>query len=162
MIVAANLKWPWLAETAARLRSRSARRRMTKFGLVGATGVGVNLAVFTLLTHVFQLHYLLAGPIGIETALISNYLLNNNWTFSDRSSGFASWAGLGRYHVVSIGATLINMAVLHVLAGSFGVPPLLANLVGIGVATSWNFLLSVNWTWRPRTVLVAAPAPVRN
>src|SRR5207302_1960754 len=111
------------AHILGRLKRRSALERMTKFGVVGASGVGVNLGVFSALTSVAHLHYLIAGPIGIELALCSNYLLNNTWTFSDRSSGLPSWNGLWRYHAVALGGMLINLGVLHVLAAGAGLPP---------------------------------------
>ncbi len=132
-------------------------RRFSKFGLVGASGVAVNMAVFWAMTSLLQTHYLLAGPAAIEVALCSNYLLNNNWTFADRRSGFASAGGFVRYHLVSLGGMLINVAVLQILAGFAGVPPLLANLCGIGIATGWNFTWNVRWTWRlPRVPAVMA------
>lgn len=133
---------------------------MTKFGLVGASGVIVNLGIFTVLTVSFSLHYLVAGAIGIETALCTNYLLNNNWTFADRRTGFATMAGLARHHAVSVGGVLINVAVLHTLVGTFGVLPVLANLAGIVTATGWNFCLSLGWTWRrPSATPARALAP---
>ena len=136
-------------------------RRFSKFGLVGASGVAVNMSVFWALTSLLRAHYLLAGPIAIEVALCSNYLLNNNWTFADRRSGFVSGRGLARYHVVSLGGMLINLGVLQLLVSAGGLSPLLANLCGIGLATAWNFTWNLRWTWRLRGVpaVVGAPLP---
>jgi len=140
-----------------RLRKRSAVIRVTKFGMVGVSGVTLNLLIFSLLTSVLHMHYLIAGFLGIELALCSNYLLNNAWTFADRGTRRPSWVGLGRYHIVATGGTLINLGVLHVLAGQLGLPPLIAFAVAIPSATVWNFALSLGWTWRrPRIRLPVA------
>jgi dolichol-phosphate mannosyltransferase len=128
-------------------------RRFGKFGIVGLSGVVINTGLLWVLTHGLVLHYLVASPIAIEIAMCSNYLLNNNWTFLDRRAGFISWSGLARYHAVSLGGMLINIAILHGLVTWLGIAVLLANLIGIGVATLWNFSLSLGWTWR------TAPAP---
>jgi putative flippase GtrA len=53
-----------------------------------------------------------------------------------------------RYHAVSLGGILINLLTLHILAGSVGVRPVLANATGIVLATGWNFSLHLSWTWR--------------
>jgi dolichol-phosphate mannosyltransferase len=118
------------------------------FAIVGASGVAVNLAVFSLLTSVLGWHYLIAGALAIEVAMCSNYALNNNWTFTDRRRGRFGLASLARYHTVSLGGMLINLVVLHVLAGLFGFHMVLANLAGIALGTLWNFAANLGWTWR--------------
>ena len=57
---------------------------LVKFVLTGLSGVFVNLGSFQLLLSL-RVHELLASPIAIELSIISNFLLNNYWTFSDRT-----------------------------------------------------------------------------
>jgi dolichol-phosphate mannosyltransferase len=140
--------------------------RFAKFALVGGTGVGVNMGVFWLLTSVLRVHYLVAGPIAIETAICSNFLLNNSWTFADRQSRRVEFTTFGRYQLVTLGGMLINLGVLQLLTGVLRQPPMLGNLVGIMAGTSWNFALSSLWAWAvpgrrlPRVPLRAAPPGV--
>jgi dolichol-phosphate mannosyltransferase len=122
--------------------------RFAKFGLVGSTGVAINMGVFWFLTSVWGVHYLVAAPCAIELALCSNYLLNHNWTFADRSAGRADKKQFAQYHAVSLGGMLINMIVLQILAGLLGVLPTVANLCGIAAGTVCNFAINANWTWR--------------
>jgi len=130
------------------LTKRSALIRIMRFGMVGASGACLNLILFSLLTLVFHVHYLIAGAVAIELPLCSNYLLNNAWTFADRSSGRATWRGLARYHAVAAGGTLINLGILHLSAGRLGMAPVAGNAVGMATAAAWNFALSIGWTWR--------------
>lgn len=147
----------WLSQRAGLPRLA---RRFGKFGVVGLSGVGVNMAVFWLLFTRLHLHYLPSAALAIETAMCTNYLLNNNWTFADRRRHVFSVSGLARYHAVSFGGMLINLATLQVLAGWLGVAPMLANLAGIAVATGWNFSLNLFWTWRrPHRAATADPSP---
>jgi putative flippase GtrA len=125
-------------------------QRFGKFALVGGVGVGVNMSVFWLLTAVLHWNYLVAGVVAIETALCCNYLLNSTWTFADRRTRLLHLPQAARYHAVSVGGMLINLGVLQLLAGPGTVPPSLANLAGIALATGWNFCLHLCWTWRRR------------
>jgi dolichol-phosphate mannosyltransferase len=145
----------WLA-----IKSFTVVPRLSKFAVVGASGIGINMASFWLLTSVLHLHYLPSGVLAIETAMCSNYVLNNNWTFADRRTARFSLSGLVRYHTVSYGGMIINLAVLHLLAGLLGVYPMLANVAGIGAASVWNFCLHLRWTWRRRAQR-AAPGGMR-
>jgi dolichol-phosphate mannosyltransferase len=130
--------------------------RFLKFGAVGATGVGINMAVFWLLSTALPVHYLIASACAIELALCSNYLLNHNWTFADRSAGRADKKQFAQYHAVSFGGMLINLAVLQLLVGLFGVLPVVANLCGIAAGTTWNFAINVHWTWRKTPAVLLA------
>ena len=51
---------------------------------------------------------------------------------------------------VSLGGAAINWVVWYVCFRRFGMHDLLAILVGIAVATAWNFLVNLLWTWRKR------------
>jgi len=119
--------------------------------MVGATGVCLNLALFSLLTVLVQVHYMFAALLSVELALCSNYLLNDAWTFGDVSPGRPTWSRLARFQVVATGGILINLTVLRILAERFGVPPLFANMAAISSAAIWNFVLSVTWTWRAQS-----------
>ena len=57
-----------------------ASRTFLRFAAVGMLGVVVNLGLFILLVR-FGLSKYLASPISIEGSIISNFFLNNFWTF---------------------------------------------------------------------------------
>lgn len=128
--------------------------RFVKFGLVGSTGVVINMAMFWVLTNGVGMHYLIAAACAIELALCSNYLLNHNWTFGDRSAGRADGRQFAQYHVVSLGGMLINVAILQLLVGKFGILPALGNLCGIAAGMTWNFAINFHWTWRRAPVVL--------
>lgn len=64
-----------------RLRLRDSSR-FIKFLIVGGTGFVVQLTA-TYLSIQFGFEQFIAAMIGGETAIISNFLINNVWTFSD-------------------------------------------------------------------------------
>ncbi len=66
------------------IRLNSART-FIKFALVGLSGILVNLGVFTVLVSM-GMNKFLASPISIEISIISNFLLNNFWTFAQRNA----------------------------------------------------------------------------
>lgn len=124
--------------------------RFGKFCLVGGSGVLVNMGLLFILTEFAGLYYLLSAVISIEAAIISNFILNDLFTFSDRRSpglkGFLK--RMLRFNLVSLAGLVINMAVLWLLTGVVGVHYLYANIWGIALATFWNYLANLLWTWR--------------
>jgi putative flippase GtrA len=104
----------------------------------------VNLLILRLLFG--ELHWAapLASGLAVEISIVNNFVWNNRWTFGQRTF---SWIRLARYNLVSLGGLAITAVLFTELMGRFGLPYLLADLVGIGAATAWNFGASVRWTW---------------
>jgi len=136
--------------------------RFVKFCIVGLSGVGVNYGLYWLLTRFAGFAPLdntagggilsgnLAMAISIETSIITNFILNNYFTFADRNVR-GVWAFIKRlinFNLICIIGGLIQIGVANLFAVTFGVYDLIAVPIGIIVATLWNFLLNNWWTWR--------------
>lgn len=127
-------------------------RRLVQFGLVGLSGVGVNMGTFVLLHEVAHLYDLAAIVLAVAASIVSNFVLNDIWTFRDRRVGKID-ATLGRawkFGLVSLGATAIYYGIYTPLTRFLDVYELLAYAIAIGVGTIWNFSVNVLWTWRTR------------
>ncbi len=124
-------------------------RRFFKFCLVGTSGVFVNMGLLWLLTETAGFYYLISAIFAIEASIISNFTLNELWTFRDRRGGTARsvLARALKFNLVSAAGVGINLTILYGLTEAFGLYYLASNLIGIAAATLWNFGLSYLWTW---------------
>ena len=57
--------------------------RWLKFSAVGGIGIGVQLAVLSVLIRA-GVHYLVATAIAVEIALLHNYVWHKHWTWAGR------------------------------------------------------------------------------
>ena len=119
-----------------------------KYSLVGVSGVFVNLGLYLLLTRYYEISELVAPLIAIESALISNFILNNFWTFGKRITESRIRVKFVKFHLVSGFSALINYSAFLTLFLVFGLYDILANLIGIGLAAIVNYLINSNWTWK--------------
>ena len=119
-----------------------------KYSLVGISGVFVNLGLYTLLTRYYEVSELVAPLISIETALISNFILNNFWTFGKRTTHSRIRIKFLKFHLASGFSALINYSVFLALFLVFQLHDILANLIGIALAAIVNYLINSNWTWK--------------
>jgi dolichol-phosphate mannosyltransferase len=123
-------------------------RIFIKFAIVGATGVVVNLGFFTLLLGMGMNKYL-ASPIAIEISIVTNFLLNNYWTFRWRKTKDRVRIKGLKFNVVSLASLAISYATFVVFSAAFpALPPQLAQLVGIIPATLMNYFLNSYWTFK--------------
>jgi dolichol-phosphate mannosyltransferase len=132
------------------MRRRGELTRFVKFCLVGASGVLVNMGLLWLLTEFAGLFYLVSAAISIESSIISNFMLNDVFTFPDRRARGVKnlLRRLLKFNIVSLAGLGINMAVLWLLTDILGVYYLLSNLCGIALATLWNYIVNFWWTWK--------------
>jgi dolichol-phosphate mannosyltransferase len=125
--------------------------RLIKFGIVGASGVVVNVGCLYLFTEFARTPYFIASIIAIELSIISNFTINLLWTWRDRSEEGTLWTKIVRYHI-GAGATafLGNYLILVALTEFFGMHYMISNLIGIAVGTFSNYLINDLWTFRKK------------
>ncbi len=135
-------------------------KRILKFGIIGLSGVGVNSGLLWLLATYSALPFYLCSFIAIETSIITNFLLNDIWTWSDRRRGH-KLVRLLKYNLsTAFSSIFVNITVLLFLKEWVGMPYMLANLAGIGCGMLFNFYINHFWTYGdlkitlPRAVLL--------
>lgn len=124
--------------------------RFFRFSLVGGSGFLVNNAILLGLVEGLRVPPVAAAVVATESAIVSNFLLNDRWTFSDMRRGTGrSWLRrLTSYNLLTLGGLVLSVGVLALLHGLAGVHYVLANVVGIAAGTLWNYGSNHQWTWR--------------
>ena len=134
-----------------RVAQRRGIRQFVKFGIVGASGFVVNLAIFTLLQrldpqHALALHYDVLYSVAFLSGGVSNYFLNRMWTF--RSSAHAGREG-AQFLTVSFVALLVGLVTSYLVQPYLGHGHktwFVSTCAGIVV----NFFVNKYWTFRER------------
>ena len=146
------------------------QRRFVKFGLVGGSGVFVNLTVALAFSRIVLVAWAdrdladqIATLAGIVVSIMTNFLVNDFWTWGDRDkdAGTRSWLkrcafyyatngiagalqwGVSAFIIMWIAADghILGFEAASVRAG-------LAALVGIAVATPLNYVINNKVTFR--------------
>jgi dolichol-phosphate mannosyltransferase len=120
-------------------------RRMINFAIVGLVGVGVNMTLLAIFKEWFSIPLIFASFLAIEMSIISNYILNDTWTFKEINNN--TWIHrMISYNAISLGSMVINVVVLIMLS-SVGINYLIANGIGIIIGFIWNFIMNRKITW---------------
>jgi dolichol-phosphate mannosyltransferase len=121
--------------------------QLIRFGVVGASGFVVNLAVYALFVHAIGVPYQLAAVLAWLVAVSSNFVLNRHWTF-DRPDGRVRHQAL-RFFLVSLAAfALVNLVLLTLLVEQAGLAKVPAQAFAVAAATPFNFLGNKLWSFR--------------
>src|SRR6476620_7297924 len=120
--------------------------RPLRFGVVGLSGIVVNSAILWTLVRELHLPVTLGSVLATEVAILSNFLLNDRWTFRGaRERSFRQ--RLMRFNGVALGGMAITAGILTALASYTHLHLLFANVLAVGAATGWNYVVNSRWTW---------------
>lgn len=120
--------------------------QLVRFGLVGASGYVVNLAVFTLAVHPLDVGYRVAAVLAFVVSVLNNFWWNRHWTFAARD-GHAGFQA-ARFFLVSLLAFGFSYGVLVALVEGGGLAKVPAQALAIVAATPLNFLGQKLWSFR--------------
>ncbi|WP_298912979.1 glycosyltransferase [uncultured Nostoc sp.] len=126
--------------------------RFFRFGLVGFSGVFVDLTVFYLLRTVIHLGLTRSTILSAGVAIINNFLWNDLWTFGDISRRQRDprqrFKRFLKFSVICLAGVILQALIINFLYNVLGINQYLAKLIAIGVATIWNFWINLKLSWR--------------
>ena len=131
-----------------------ARLRFVKFGVVGASGTVINIAVLYacqefLLLHIADFHARLNYSIGIAITLatISNFYFNRRLTWRDRQVEASPPVLVLFFKYVAAAGVSIAIQSVMTKTLSLYLHYILANLVAIGLSSVFNFVANDRLTF---------------
>jgi dolichol-phosphate mannosyltransferase len=120
--------------------------QLVRFGVVGASGYVVNLAVFASCVHLFGIDYRVSAVAAWIVSVTNNFWLNRHWTFGAREAHPLPQSI--RFFAVSLVAFGVSYGVLVALVSGMGVTKILAQAVAIAAATPLNFVGQKLWSFK--------------
>ncbi len=122
--------------------------RFGKFLIVGTIGFIINTVILEFLVR-FGFHPTIGSVVGAEFAIISNFFLNNFWTFrSHVIVGKPLFGKLLQFNGTSIGAILIQGATVFVGTHFFGLSAYrIFYIFGVGIGLVYNYIIYSKVVW---------------
>jgi dolichol-phosphate mannosyltransferase len=127
-------------------RARDEMKKIIKFAIVGLIGVATNMICLSIFKEIFSVPLIFASFLAIELSIVSNFLMNDNFTFVGVKCEKSFLHRMFSYNSICIGSMILNVAALRVLS-VVGINYLIGNAIGIGIGYIWNFLANRRITW---------------
>jgi putative flippase GtrA len=122
--------------------------RWGKFNLVGAMGVGVQLASLALLNRAMPGHYLAASATAVELTLLHNFVWHQHYTWRDRRDGTPWLRPFVRFQLSTGAVSLVgNLVLMRLLVRTAHLPLLVANILAILCCSIANFCIGNSWAF---------------
>ncbi len=118
--------------------------KFVKFCLVGFSGLIIDFGVTYLLKEKFRVNRYIANSAGFVLAVVSNYVWNKLWTFSDNDPAIIEQ--FAKFFLISAGGLCINNLIIYLLEKR-KVNFYWAKLVAIVIVVLWNFIMNYKYSF---------------
>jgi dolichol-phosphate mannosyltransferase len=136
---------------------RAARRvrleQFARFCVVGTSGLMVDMAALHCLVRWLGWDVSLSKLCSAETAMLSNFFLNEVWTFRGLARAGAGGRGLIlrllKFQAICGAGIGLAVLLLNLFYRRLGINLYAANLLAILLVTLWNFWMNAVFNWGP-------------
>jgi putative flippase GtrA len=116
-----------------------------KFGLTGISGMLIDFSATWVCKEKLKWYKYLSNSIGFSLAVISNFIINRNWTFENDNAVTLQFF---RFLVVSVTGLAINNLLLHFFVKKTNHNFYLLKLLVIGIVFFWNYFINLFFTFK--------------
>ncbi len=119
-----------------------------KFMVVGSIGFTINTIILELMVK-SGFSPAAGSALGAECAIISNFILNNAWTFRARKISDGKFQKFLQFNTTSLGALLIQAGTVWVGTNTLGVIWYRwFYVLGVGIGLVWNYTMYSRVIWK--------------
>jgi putative flippase GtrA len=124
--------------------NKATLHKLLRYFLTAGVAAIVDVGGFALLTRT-ALPVAVSAVASFGVATIVNYILTSHFVFKNRPT----IRGYGLFFLAAVGGLIVNVSVTLIGTLYLGVQPVLAKLVGVGIAFLVNFWLNLRIVFRP-------------
>ena len=121
-----------------KIKNNKLLMQIFKFGIVGGTAFIIDYGIFTILSQLLGIHYLIASIISFSISVIYNYILSIKWVFDvskkQTTKEFIIFVILS---VIGLGLNSLIMYLTHDL---MGIHEMIGKIIATAIVMVYNFI----------------------
>lgn len=129
-------------------------KRFGKYCIIGVSGIFVNTFILYFFTSILKIgisYLLLSSAIAYEVSILTNFILNDKWTFKDlviqgKSQGFVARAMY--FNSAMVTGAILGIFLLYVFTNIFSINYLISNLISIFIVFILRYYASITMVWK--------------
>ena len=112
--------------------------QIIRFGIVGGTSFLIDYGIFTILSQLLHIHYLIASILSFTISVIYNYILSIKWVFDvskkQTSKEFIVFVILS---VIGLG---INSLIMYLSVDLMHIHEMISKIIATAIVMVYNFI----------------------
>jgi len=125
------------------------KKEFIKYSLVGLSGAIINVLAYIFFSRYLSIETSLASLFSMEISILSNFSLNNFWTFNSRPKNLSFGRKVISFHLIaSINGLIFYYLLFLFLQNMLGINDIVSIIISIFSGTLSNYILNSHWTWK--------------
>lgn len=142
---------------------------LIKFLITGVIGYLVNATTLSVAANIFKATHptdafsalipaikdaplFMATIVSAEMSIVAVFLINNFWTFRNRSVSGSIVTRFAKFNLTALGSPLIQVLIINTLTPYFGIHKQISLAIGVILGLVLNWILNTKVIWRKKSV----------
>lgn len=121
-------------------------RTTAQFLITGSIGVLVDNGALFFLHSYLEANLVVSKALATESAIITNFLINDNWTFDMKNQPGTKLTRLLKSNTIRLLGLAASVVTLVILHEEMNMHLFLANIISIGVGFVFNYIME-SYAW---------------
>ena len=113
-------------------------QQIIKFGIVGGLAFIIDYGIYTLLSQLLGIYYILASIISFSISVIFNYILSIKWVFDVTKKQTTKEFII--FIVLSVIGLIINSIILYICVELFNIHDMIGKIIATIIVMVYNFI----------------------
>ena len=113
-------------------------KQIFKFGIVGGLAFIIDYGIFTLLTQIFNIHYLVSSIISFSVSVIFNYIMSIKWVFDvNKKQDTKDFIVFIVLSVIGLG---LNSLIMYISVDIISIHEMISKIIATFIVMIYNFI----------------------
>ena len=121
-----------------KIKNNKLLRQILKFGVVGGTAFIIDYGIFTILSQLLHIHYLIASVISFSISVIYNYILSIKWVFDVSKKQTAKEFIV--FIILSVIGLGLNSLIMYVSVDLMHIHEMISKIIATAIVMVYNFI----------------------
>jgi len=138
---------------------RLLRSRFLKYGLVGCTGLIVDMGLFYVLHEMFEVNYIVTNIISSTFGVINNFMLNSLITFKVKDKLLIRFAS---FYLIALVGMALSSGLLILMIDGLKMDSMLAKMISVLIVALFQYFLNKKLTFGEHRIFSLILKPSRH
>lgn len=121
-----------------KIKNNKLLMQIFKFGIVGGTAFIIDYGIFTILSQLLGIHYLIASIISFSISVIYNYILSIKWVFDVSKKQTTKEFII--FIVLSVIGLGLNSLIMYISVDLMQIHEMISKIVATAIVMVYNFI----------------------
>jgi putative flippase GtrA len=123
---------------------RLLRSKFLKYGIVGCTGLIVDMGVFYLLHKMFGVNYIVTNIISSSLGVVNNFILNSLFTFKVKDKLMTRFIS---FYLIAIVGMILSSGLLAMMIDGFKMDSMVSKMISVLIVAVFQYFLNKKLTF---------------